>query len=218
TREAFSKQLIDYQEQERQRIAAELHDGLSQSLVVIKNRSAMAKHQIEDREGINEQLDEIGYSASDAIDEVREIVHNLRPILLDRLGLTKAVESMLRRVAAVYPIKLSYEIQPLENAFPRSAEVNFYRIIQESINNIVKHADATEATVKITRTDGIIEVAIQDNGKGFNPETASGAGGFGLMGIIERARILGGEAIFRSSPGSGATVDIKLRLKGIGDG
>jgi signal transduction histidine kinase/ligand-binding sensor domain-containing protein len=212
--EAFSKQLIQYQEQERKRTAAELHDGLSQSLVVIKNRAIMAQEQIGDKEAVGDQLDEIGTSVSEAIDEVREIAHNLRPILLDRLGLTKAIESMLRRVGDANQVEFKYEIAPLDGVFPKEAEVNFYRIIQESVNNIVKHSKATQAAVCVARMDGAVSVAVHDNGKGFDPDEAARTGGFGLIGITERARILGGETAFRSSPGSGTTVEIKFKLKG----
>jgi len=212
--EAFSKQLIEYQEQERKRIAAELHDGLSQSLVVIKNRAIMAQSHMQDLDAMGEQLDEIGSSASQAIDEVREIAHNLRPVLLDRLGLTKALESMLRKVAAANRMELAYEIAPLEGVFPKEAEVNLYRILQETINNIVKHSGASAAAVRITRSDGLLHLVVRDNGKGFDTEEASRKGGFGLIGIIERARILGGEAAVRSSPGSGTTIEIRFKLKG----
>ncbi|HEY6332165.1 MAG TPA: two-component regulator propeller domain-containing protein [Blastocatellia bacterium] len=212
--EAFSKQLIDYQEQERKRIAAELHDGLSQSLVVIKNRAAMAQGQTDDPEGLAEQLEEIGSSASEAIDEVREIAHNLRPVLLDRLGLTKAVESMLRRVGSANKTEFAYEIAPLEGVFPKDSEVNFYRIIQEAVNNIIKHSGASEANIRVLKTDGILSVNIIDNGKGFDTAEAARTGGFGLIGITERARILRGETEIRSVPGSGTTVQIKFKLHG----
>jgi len=192
---------------------------LSQSLVVIKNRAAMAQTQVGDQEAIGEQLDEIGSSASEAIDEVREIAHNLRPVLLDRLGLTKALESMLRKVAASNRTRFTYDIAPLEGAFPKDAEVNLYRIIQETVNNIAKHSGATEAGIHITRANGAILVVVRDNGKGFDTmEAAARTGGFGLIGIAERARILGGEAAIRSSPGSGTTVEIRFRLKSETDG
>jgi len=216
--EAFSKQLIEYQETERKRIAAELHDGLSQSLVVIKNRAIMAQGEMGDLEAIGEQLDEIGSSVSQAIDEVREIAHNLRPVLLDRLGLTKALESMLRKVSASNRTQFTYEIAPLEGVFPKEAEVNLYRIVQETINNIIKHSKASEAAVKITRADGVLNLRVRDNGKGFDTEEAARTGGFGLIGITERARILGGEAAIRSSAGEGTVVEIRFKLKGAGNG
>ena len=158
------------------------------------------------------QLGEISETASAAIDEVREIAYNLRPFHLDELGLTKAVEAMLERVAKASAIDFRWKIDLIDGFFPREAEINFYRIVQECVNNIVKHSGATRANVKIERDERGLKLSVRDNGKGF--DTASMAlkrasqSGFGLAGINERARILEGKLSINSEPGEGTTVKL----------
>ncbi|HEY0427187.1 MAG TPA: two-component regulator propeller domain-containing protein [Pyrinomonadaceae bacterium] len=208
--EEFSRKLIDSQESERQRIASELHDGLGQDLLIIKNWALIGLKNGKDS---SKQLGEISETASLAIDEVREIAYNLRPFHLDELGLTKAVESMLDRISKSSTIDFARKIDSIDGFFPKDAEINFYRIVQECVNNIVKHSKATAASVEIERTfDGSIRLSIWDNGKGFETNEAALArarqSGFGLAGINERARILGGKLVINSAPDDGTIVKL----------
>jgi len=213
---AFSRQLIESQEQERKRIAAELHDSLGQSLAIIKSRAALSLSQPEDLEKAIEQLDEISTAAVHAIDEVREIAYGLRPYQLDRLGLTRALETMLKKTADSSGIIFKLEIDQVDGAFEKESEINLYRIVQESVGNILKHAQATEARVAVKKDERKVEISIQDNGKGFYPEVATygepGRGGFGLFGIAERVRMMRGQHLINSAPGAGTTVTIKFDL------
>jgi ligand-binding sensor domain-containing protein/signal transduction histidine kinase len=215
--ESFSRQLIESQEQHRKKVAGELHDSLGQSLAIIKSRAALSLSQPEDHEKVIEQMEEISAAAVHAIEEVREIAYNLRPYQLDRLGLTRALETMLKKTVDSNVIKLKLEIDEIDGIFEKESEINLYRIVQESVSNILKHADATEARVAIKKDEREIEISIQDNGKGFNPEAASlreaGRGGFGLFGIAERVRMMRGQHVVDSAPGSGTTVTIKFDLK-----
>ncbi|MGH9943136.1 MAG: ligand-binding sensor domain-containing protein [Pyrinomonadaceae bacterium] len=213
--ENFSRQLIASQEHERKRIAAELHDGLGQNLLVIKNRALLGLTAPGDVNSAVEQLDEISATASQAIEEVREIAHNLRPYQLDRLGLTKALEGIVRKVSASSPVKFSTEIDQIDGLFPKEAEINLYRIVQESLNNVVKHSGATEARLTIKRDAGSVRVTVEDDGRGFrlNPTADEAARrGFGLSGIAERARIIGGRQSVQSMPGQGTTVTLHIEL------
>jgi ligand-binding sensor domain-containing protein/signal transduction histidine kinase len=214
--EAFSRQLIESQETERKRIAAELHDSIGQSLAIIKNRAALSLSQRDDHGRAIEQLDEISMAATFAIDEVREIAYNLRPFQLDRLGLTKALEAMLKR-AGSDGLDFRFQIDQIDNIFSEESEINLYRIVQESIGNIVKHSEATEAAVVVRRAEREIEITVQDNGKGFNSDVGHqsepGQGGFGLVGIAERVRMLRGRLSIHSAPGRGTLINIKLDLK-----
>jgi ligand-binding sensor domain-containing protein/signal transduction histidine kinase len=219
TQEAFTRQLIGSQEAERKRIAAELHDSLGQSLAIIRNRAALGLENRDDPEQTVEQLDEISEAAAHAIAEVRDIAYNLRPYQLEQLGLTKTIVVMLKKAAASASpaLRLSYDIDRIDGLFPPDLEINLYRIIQEGINNILKHSEATEATVTIKRSPQGLELIIQDNGKGFVPGASVDAhdprqGGFGLSGINERARMLGGRPELRSVPGKGTTIRIQLDL------
>jgi signal transduction histidine kinase len=215
--EAFSRRLIDSQEGERKRIAAELHDSLGQSLVIIRNRAMLSLNTPDDHDRAIEQLDEIATAAGDAISEVKEIAYNLRPFQLDRFGLAKAIESMLKTVSEANEVELSAQIDDIDGVFTKEAEINLYRILQESINNMLKHAQATRGSVTVKRDGQRIEVIVQDNGKGFQTDvkhTGEGAKSkFGLVGMSERARILGAKYEIRSSPGEGTTIYLKIDLK-----
>jgi signal transduction histidine kinase/ligand-binding sensor domain-containing protein len=207
--EEFSRQLMESQEKERQRIAAELHDGLGQDLLIIKNWAMLGLKNGTDS---SRQLGEISDTASAAIDEVREIAYNLRPFHLDELGLTKAVESMLDRVSKVSTIDFSWETDSVDGFFPRDAEINFYRIVQECVNNIVKHSGAARARVMIERDADGLRLVVEDDGRGFDTVSIASKrasqSGFGLAGINERVRILGGRLSINSTPGEGTSVKL----------
>jgi signal transduction histidine kinase/ligand-binding sensor domain-containing protein len=207
--EEFSQKLLESQERERQRIAAELHDGLGQDLLIIKNWALLGLKNGADS---SRQLGEISETASAAINEVREIAYNLRPFHLDELGLTKAVESMLDRISKVSAIDFFWEMDVIDGFFPQEDEINFYRIVQECVNNIVKHSGASRASVKIERDDEGLRLSIRDNGKGFEPSLVAlkraSQSGFGLAGINERARILGGKLAINSDSGEGTLVKL----------
>ncbi|MEW6210686.1 MAG: two-component regulator propeller domain-containing protein [Acidobacteriota bacterium] len=218
--EAFSRELIQSQENERQRIAAELHDSLGQNLLVIKNRALMGLSQPQDRETVLAQMEEISSTVSETIEEVRGIAHNLRPSHLDRLGLTQALESMVEAVAASSSIRFSAEIDSIDGVFSKEAEINIYRIIQECLNNIVKHSSATRAEVAVRRMGESVHLVVRDDGRGFaSDEATHRAGrGMGLRGMSERARMLGGTYQIQSAPGQGATVVVKIDLRGRDNG
>ncbi|MCI0661369.1 MAG: ATP-binding protein, partial [Acidobacteria bacterium] len=155
-------------------------------------------------------------AASQVIDDLSEIVYDLSPIQLDRLGLAGAIEDLLENVADSHALKITRELDDIAGLLPKEAETNLYRIVQESVNNILKHAEAREIMVKIKRGPGLIELTIKDDGKGFVPgeaHTGSRKGGFGLTGVIERTRLLGGAHTIESAPGRGTTISIKLSLR-----
>jgi signal transduction histidine kinase len=210
--EEFSRRLIESQEAERKRIAAELHDSLSQTLAVIKNRALRSLQTPGDPQRALDQMGEIVEAATHALDEVKEISHDLRPHHLDRLGLTKAIEAMLDAVLVSRGIRVSTEIDALDGVLAAGVEINVYRIAQEAVNNIVKHAAATEVRVAIRRQGRSIGITIEDNGRGFVPGAApsAGPGGYGLLGIAERARLLGTEPVIQSAPGRGTTLRLTL--------
>ena len=214
--QAFSRQLIESQESERKRIAAELHDSLGQQLLVIKNRALLALHTSESHKEAVGELNEISDATSLALDEVREIAYNLRPFQIDQLGLTKALESMLKKVAHASGIEFSITIDSIDGLYSKEAEINIYRIVQESANNIVRHSGATKADVEIKRDARGVTLRVNDNGQGFSHDSTNGlrhGAGLGIAGISERARILGGKHEVHSVPGVGTTIIIKLGLK-----
>jgi signal transduction histidine kinase len=211
--QAFSRRLIESQENERQRIAAELHDSLGQNLLVIKNRALLGKLTQPDQRA-QAQFDEIGASASQTLEEVRLISYNLRPSHLDQLGLRTSLEAMLDKLAESCPIRFSRELDELDGLFAPAEEITLYRIVQESLNNVIKHSQASEARVAVRRRERDLTLTVQDNGRGFAPggPPAAAGGGFGLSGLAERVRMLGGRHMVDSAPGRGTTVTVTLEV------
>jgi ligand-binding sensor domain-containing protein/signal transduction histidine kinase len=208
--DALSRRLIDSQETERKRIAAELHDSLSQALAVIRNRALVALSAPENQERAVEHLEEIAEATARAIDEVREISYNLRPYHLDRLGLTKAILVMIDRVAVAHHLRFTTDVDDLDGAFPADAAIGVYRIVQEAVSNAVKHADASAIHVAVKWSARAVTIAVYDNGRGFDAAEARGAAGFGLVGMAERVRQLGGSLSIESRPGAGTAVRAML--------
>ena len=227
--ERFSRQLLDSQERERQRIAAELHDSLGQSLLIIKNRAYLALTGIDDKENAVEQLEEITSSATHAIEEARTIAYNLRPFQIDRFGLTKTLIAICQQAEQSSGITFITELDPLDGLLSKEAEINLFRIVQECINNIIKHSHATEARLTIRRQEQQLHMLMHDNGKGFTSaergtQSAEAeerknamtphSGGFGLIGMAERARMLGGTYSLQSGAGEGTTIKITISFSG----
>jgi signal transduction histidine kinase len=216
---AFSQQLIASQESERRRISAELHDSLGQRLIIIKNHALFLLGQKRKQQSDEERLqtlEEINSEASLAIDETRTISYNLRPFQLDRLGLSKAIEALVRSASRATNIHFTTKIADIDTSFPEELRINFYRIVQEATNNIMKHSGAGEAEIRVEKTSHGISLSIRDNGMGFITDHKSagvGKGGFGLTGIRERASLLGGILDIRSQPGAGTVLSINFGLR-----
>jgi signal transduction histidine kinase len=215
TQQAFSRQLIASQEAERKRIAAELHDSLGQRLVIIKNLALISLNNGTSSGAGRLPMEGVSTEASQALSEVREISYNLRPYQLDHLGLTKAIDAIVNRASSATAIAFKAEIDEIDDVFSKDSEINFYRIVQECINNLMKHSQATRASVAISCTPAEVLLSIHDNGRGFTPgasESGRAAGGFGLIGISERTQLLGGHLAIESAPGQGTTLNIRIPL------
>ena len=204
---AFAHRLIQSQEEERKRIAAELHDGLGQNLLVIKNRAVLGLQETTAAPNATEQFDEISRMASHTLEEVREISRNLRPFQIDRLGLTKAIESMVTGVARTSGLPWIREFDPLDGLLRPQYEIHLYRIVQELLNNVVKHSDASACRVALKHQGRSLILTVEDDGRGFDyiatAERPTHEPGMGLSGIMERIRILGGTAQCETQPGQG---------------
>ncbi len=215
--QAFSKQLIESQERERKRIASELHDGIGQNFLIIKNRAVMGMNAVSDNEETLSQLREISDIASESINEVREISYNLRPYQLDRLGLTKSLESIIEKISPTSRTSFTADIDNIDNVFAKDSEINIYRIVQEALNNAIKHSNAQAVFVKVSRNDSQVEIAVEDDGRGFDPPKAAasqsdGSGG-GLRDISERVRILGGTMNIHAALSRGTRLNVQLPIK-----
>jgi len=206
----FTEQLIESEEQERSRIAAELHDGLGQQMLIIKNRAELAKKFIGDKETLEDQLDEIMQSAVISISDVRSMSYGLRPVHLERFGLTEAINNLFDQVKDTTEIEWDFEIPNIDELIVKNKEINFYRVLQEAVNNIIKHADATEASVHITRNDKGVKMLISDNGIGFDVNAKDNFVGLGLSGMQERIETLSGILEIISDINKGTTIKIMI--------
>lgn len=213
----LSKRFIEFQEHERKRIASELHDSLGQNLLIIKNALHQCEGQVASQNNIMEELHEISELAQESIDEVREISYDLHPHTLDRLGLQKGIQSSINKFNQVTPIKILQEIDQINNLFTSIEEIHIFRIIQEVLNNVVKHSAATECKVIAEKQDSGLKLQVIDNGKGFYMEDSSSSDenvkGFGLSNITERVKILKGELKIQSSHGNGTAIIVTIPFK-----
>lgn len=213
---AFARLIFEKLEDERRRIAVNLHDSLGQTLLLIKNHALFANQAALDTQIITKRLKEISGTTTQAIDEVRRITHDLRPYQLDRLGLTQALRSMIQQASANSSISFASRVEDIDGLLDKDAEIHVYRIIQESVNNILKHSAATESTVVVKKRATLISISIRDNGKGFDLAKLTSQPqkqGFGLTGISERIRILKGTLELDSKPGGGTTLTVEIPLQ-----
>lgn len=213
--EAFSQRLLQAHEQERKHLAAELHGSLGQNLLIIKNRAELALSATPDAAAA--QLKEISQLCSLAIDETRRTAHNLGPRHLEQLGLTEALDAMIDRVAnSTARIRFKRKLEKVDDLFNTEAATNIYRIVQEALNNVMKHAHASEASVRLIRDVKDVQLIVQDDGCGFEKISTNGHranGGLGLAEIGERVRILNGKLEIESGRGEGTRLAIKLPVK-----
>lgn len=206
----FTRMLIESQELERKRIASELHDSLGQNLLIIKNK-LLLRIKNDEQKSATDNLDEISDMTSNAIEEVRSISHNLRPFELDRLGLTEAILSIAENVNSSMNINVETDIDNIDNVLTKEFEINFYRIIQECMNNIIKHSNAKNSILKIKRTGTVLITLITDDGVGFDVENIrEQKKGLGLIGIQERVNILNGHMYIYSEENNGTRIEITI--------
>jgi two-component system sensor histidine kinase UhpB len=207
-REAFAQHLLLTQEQERQRIANELHDSVGQNLSLIGNRLQLALQLDELAPAAREHLQTLLRLTGETIAEVRAVAHNLRPLHIEQLGLTDALENLLKHVAESSGLEVQQRLDNVDDVLQGTAATHVYRIVQEAFNNISKHAHATHAMVELERDLHCLRLLIRDDGTGFN--VGSRGSGLGLASIAERVRMLNGVLRIEARVGSGTAVHIEL--------
>jgi PAS domain S-box-containing protein len=209
----YTFQLIASQEAERKRIAVELHDSLGQNLLLIKNLAQMALREQEPAQTY-ERVASINHLVTQCIAETRQISRDLHPHQLDHLGLRRALESMLESVARASEIKFQWKFDDVDELFSAAAAMNVYRIVQESLNNILKHSHAQNVGVELARDIHEVQLRITDDGCGFvvGPP-AENKKGLGLKHIPERVRMLGGKMKVESGPGRGTSIEVVIPVK-----
>ncbi|MEW5812940.1 MAG: GAF domain-containing sensor histidine kinase [Actinomycetota bacterium] len=214
--ENFVEQVIEAQELERRRLAGDIHDGISQRLVTLSYRldaAAQAARSPDDRAALTEQLDRARELAELTLQEARAAISGLRPPVLDDLGLSGGLASLARSIP-----QIGVEVDLADTRLPDHIELALYRIAQECLQNVVKHADATLARLAFHVDDQTARLEIADDGVGFDtlerPLGSDEMGGYGLLSMAERAEIVGGRLNIRSRPGAGTTVTATIPLPG----
>lgn len=192
-KEEFSHQLILSQEKERQRISKELHDSIGQNILFIKNQL------------IKQNDTGLLVSVNETLEEVRNISKDLYPNQLERYGLAAAVDALAEKVKETSSIFVSHDLEAFSREIPSDKQINYYRIVQECISNTMKHSEATALRITASATNGMIELIVQDNGKGFDKLTLAKKAqrSFGLLNIEERVHYLKGRFELQTSPGKG---------------
>lgn len=216
--ESFSRQLIASQEKERQRVAGELHDGLGQDLLVIAGQAQLTLRQEVNPAGTVARLEDIAETAKKALQQARRMAHNLRPGLVEELGFTKAVRATVDKAAQASGLSVAADLTDVDGLLPPEFEVNLFRIVQEALNNVLKHAGASAARITLAKETASLRLVVEDNGRGFEPgpvaSERSDQRGFGLRQMAERARIMGGKAEIVSRSGLGTRLTVEVPLPG----
>jgi len=202
------------QEEERRRLARDLHDEVNQALTAILLRlEALAQ----DSPAVNvDEVAELKRLVNQAMDELLNLARQLRPSALDDHGLMPAVETQLKRFSARTGVEVALNTDGDPDTIPEDIQTAVYRILQEALANIGRHAAATAVAVDVEVNDRQLELRIRDDGAGFDPSGLAGGrnegpgAGLGLSGMAERARLAGGELDVRSAPGSGTTVTLRI--------
>lgn len=211
----LSGQVLSAQEDERRRISRELHDDTAQSLTSL----ALVLKTIEDTEshpGLKEQLRDVRREVEQSIEGVRRLARDLRPSTLDDLGLSAAVDWYVQAFSQRTHLTVGYRSDLGGARLPEAVELALYRITQEALTNVVKHAHASEIQVLLTRTPQTVVLRISDNGVGL-PGSRDGrpdAAGVGLYGMRERAELIGGHLALRSRHGRGVEIEAEAPLNG----
>ncbi|HUV95190.1 MAG TPA: cache domain-containing protein [Anaerolineae bacterium] len=207
--------ILDSQEQERKRIARELHDDTAQRLIVLGQQIEMAE-EFTDQPEIAAQLEDLRDMVDDVLQGVRRFTRDLRPPLLEELGLARTLELLGNRTEQGGPPRVTVSIDGEPRKLLPELELGLYRLAQESLSNVRKHARATHADVRLTYTQDAVELAIKDDGVGFDagvdPTDLRRSGRLGLMGIHERTRLFGGKVTISSKSGEGTLVTIAIPI------
>lgn len=213
--QALSERAINAQEEERRAIAQSLHDDTGQALsMLIIHLDRIDERTPPDQTELKGQIADARVLASNALTELRRILSGLRPAILDDLGLVPAIRWFARANLEQVGIRVTVEAPDAPLALSPAVTTTLFRIVQEAISNIVRHAGAGAVTIELVVQDGLVNLCIQDDGRGFNPEHTSRDAvelqQLGLLGIRERAEVLGGQVQIESAPEKGTQLRVSI--------
>jgi PAS domain S-box-containing protein len=218
----LSRQVLTMQEEERKKISRELHDVIAQTLTGINVRLAGLKKQAaSDTRGLERSIARTQRLVQQSVDIVHRFARTLRPTVLDDLGLIPALHTFMKHFRAESGIQVSLSAFAAVELLDGDKRTVLYRVAQEALTNVARHAEASSAEVKLQKLDGAVYLSITDNGKGFRAERrmrANKGKGLGLLGMRERLEIVGGKFALTSAPGKGTTVLAQIPLIDLASG
>jgi PAS domain S-box-containing protein len=213
----LSGRLIKAHEEERSRIARELHDDLSQQMALLStDLDQLAQQAARSSPEISRGFGKAQRRAQSVFSELHRLSYEIHPSKLDRLGLAAASLSLCREVSKQQNLRLEFSFKDVPEPLPRDISLCLYRVIQESVRNIVKHSGAVQAEVELTGSPSEIRLRILDAGVGFNPDRVGEKGGLGLLSMRERLRLVRGTMVIESQPlrGTRITATVPLPVAG----
>ena len=207
----YSQNLITNIEAERQRLAVDIHDGLGQNLLTIRNNILRTLKQKGISAKMQDTLDSLLDITTDTLEDTRAMSYNLRPPILNTMGLTVAIQTLTEKMRYSSNLKIDLKMEPsIDGLVHKDLEINIYRILQESFNNVIKHAKAKKIDLSILQKNNLLEITFQDNGIGYNQN--ANIMGQGLLGIKERVALLKGSLNVISNENTGTLLSIKIPI------
>jgi signal transduction histidine kinase len=210
---ALAAQLITAQEEERRRVSRELHDSLCQKLASLAFDVENLAVALPSPAATRTRLRKLRERAIKVSEEARHIAYELHPSVLDDLGLVVSLQSLCDEFSKAEKIQVEFAAGKLPDLISQQVASGLYRIAQESLQNVAKHAKARHLSVALEVHDGALVLSLTDDGVGFVPQAVKGKGGLGLVGIGERARIIGGALSIGSKPGNGTRISVRVPLE-----
>jgi signal transduction histidine kinase len=207
-------QLVSAQEEERRRIARDIHDQVGQQLTALRMNLETLRSQAEGRTSLMEQAERTQRLAEDLDQSIDFLTWQLRPAALDHLGLSAALQNLTTGWSERFSVTANLVVDGVEDMrLSRDIEANLYRIAQEALHNVAKHADATQVTLYLTQQNGNLMLLIEDDGHGFDPQAdrqADDGNGMGLISMRERAALAGGRLEIESAVGRGTSIYVRI--------
>ena len=194
-------------------MARELHDDTIQAVIALKQRVQLIKKVVKDKKA-HQSLEELESLSEQTIENLRRLTRALRPIYLEDLGLVTALEMLVRETSDINALSVNFQKSGQERRLAGEVELVLYRIAQEALNNVVRHAKASDAKLRIVYAEDKVELEVSDNGVGFlipnSPTDFAPSGHFGLLGMHERAELIGARLKIESALGGGTRLTVRL--------
>lgn len=208
--QALSRRLVEGQESERRFISRELHDEASQALTSMMVDMQVLTQNVHSPELVLSKALELERSMKDLLENLRRLAGDLRPAILDHLGLEATLRTAAENIREKHGLKVNIQLTGVKQRMPENIETTIYRIVQEALNNVIRHANASFVDVILSMRENTLVLIIEDNGAGFEPRKRDHTGRLGLFGIQERAEMLGGTLVIDSQTGKGTTLAVEI--------